>query len=116
MWQCGPMDRLAPIIQPAHDCIMEQALRFVAKGYEPAIEPFGQSTLGGRRGVRLTVTPSDGRRSHVLTVEVPVGAIEHCTVKVDGMLPAWSDTQFPLRADFVVLVKKIIDNFLTGLP
>ena len=109
------MEKFAPVIQPAYDSMMEQALRFVAKGYEPTIEPFGQSTLAGRRGVRLTVTPRDGRRPHTLTVEVRLGTVQHCTVKVDGELPAWSDTQFPLREDFADVVRVAIDNFLVEL-
>jgi hypothetical protein len=55
-----------------------------ARGYVVAVEPHGQNTIGGHRGVRLRATRLEA--THTLSVEIDIDALKHVTVHVDGKL------------------------------
>jgi hypothetical protein len=85
---------LAPVVAEVKTLVLEMRPKFEGRGFYVDVQPLGQHTMGGRRGLLVTATSSDGDEKHMLSIEVDSSALPNVTVKVDGQLRPPADTMF----------------------
>jgi hypothetical protein len=72
-----------PLI-PLKELLEDEKERFADYGFNRRVEPFGERTRGGRRGVQLIATSHDGMESHTFSIEIGRDGLKSVTILVDG--------------------------------